>query len=128
MEIWRNIKNYEELYEVSNQGNVRSKDRMDASGHKRKGILRKQNKDKDGYYTIVLCKDGKVKSYKVHRLVAEAFIENPYNKPEIDHINTDREDNRVENLKWVTSKENSNNPYSINNYKKGQRNRFNVCS
>lgn len=77
-----------------------------------------------GYYTFILCKDGKIRSLKAHRLVAEAFIPNEDNKPEIDHINTIRSDNRVENLRWATSKENSNNPLSLNNYSMGQKKRF----
>lgn len=111
-EDWKDIKDYEGLYQVSNMGNVRSTDRyVNNNGglEFRKGRLLKLSNNK-GYIQVVLCKDGKTKTYKVHRLVAETFILNIDNKPFIDHINTDRTDNRVDNLRWVTKIENMNNP------------------
>jgi len=63
----------------------------------------------NGYYRIGLTKNGKQKNFKVHRLVAKAFIPNPDNKPCIDHINRKRQDNRIENLRWATYKENNMN-------------------
>lgn len=111
-EIWKPIKNYEELYEVSSLGRVRSLDRetIDSMGRKQyfKGKVLKPQYDRYGYLYVPLNKSGK-KKFKVHRLVAEAFIPNPDNKPCVDHINTNKEDNSVENLRWVTEKENSNN-------------------
>ena len=68
--------------------------------------------DAFGYPTIKLYKNGKKKWYKIHRIVALAFIPNPENKQCIDHINTNKKDNRVENLRWCTVKENVNNPLS----------------
>lgn len=131
MEIWKAINGYEGLYEVSNLGNVRSLDRKCTFKGKvsiRKGCLLKKRIDRYGYYYFILCKDGKIKNFRAHRLVAEAFIPNEENKTQIDHINTIRTDNRVENLRWVTSKENSNNPLSLNNYSMGQKKRFGlVC-
>jgi hypothetical protein len=62
-----------------------------------------------GYLKVDLCKDGERKTHSIHRLVAEQYIPNPDNKPEVDHIYRDRKDNRVENLQWVTSSENSQN-------------------
>ena len=97
---WLSIKSFEGLYEVSNKGNVRN-----AKTLKSLCIY----KDDLGYMRVDLYKDGKRTYKKVHRLVAEAFIPNPENKPEVDHINTDKSDNRVENLRWVTRKENNNN-------------------
>lgn len=64
-----------------------------------------------GYLTLSLSKNGKVTKYRVHRLVAEAFIPNPENKLKVDHINAVRTDNKVANLRWVTSKENAHNPH-----------------
>lgn len=75
--------------------------------------LLKPTKDKDGYLYYVLCVNGIRKTIKAHRLVAMAFIENPLNKPSIDHINGIKTDNHVENLRWVTNKENSNNPITL---------------
>ena len=68
----------------------------------------KPYKTKEGYMRVCLYKDGKVKKFYVHRLLAIAFIPNPENKPCIDHINGIRDDNRLENLRWVTYKENAN--------------------
>ena len=68
----------------------------------------KTSKDGKGYMKICLYKDGKRKTFKVHRLLAIAFIPNPQNKPFIDHINGIKHDNRLENLRWVTHQENMN--------------------
>ena len=104
MEIWKEIKGYEGLYEVSSEGRVKS------TG-KKKGIMRPGTSK--GYLKVGLTKDGIRSMFRVHRLVAEAFIPNPDNKPEVDHINGDRKDNRVENLRWMTHKENNNNPVTL---------------
>lgn len=112
-EIWRPIKDYEGLYEVSNMGNVRSVDRyVMHDNHYRflKGKPIKSFPNLRGYLRVRLCKNSKAKNYFVHRLVAEAFMPNPNDLPFIDHINTIRDDNRVENLRWCSQKENCNNP------------------
>ena len=118
-EIWKPIKDFEGYYEVSNIGRVRS------LNYKRtgKGKILKNIEDYKGYLEVVLTKNGKRKQFKVHRLVAEAFIPNPENKPCIDHINTIKSDNRVENLRWVTYKENSNNEKTLEKFK-GENHHF----
>ena len=105
IEIWKPIEGYDN-YMVSNLGRVKS------LNYRRTGKeqLLKNKIDKDGYFYVCLCKDGKTKAYKTHRLVASAFIPNTENKPCVDHINTDITDNRVDNLRWCTQKENCNNP------------------
>lgn len=108
MEEWRDIEGYEGKYMVSNMGKVKSLDYHRTGKEK---ILR-PGKDRYGYLYVILWKNNKQKIFLVHRLVAYAFIDNPENKKQIDHINTIRYDNRVDNLHWVTHKENMNNPIS----------------
>ena len=99
MEIWKDIKGYEGLYEVSNQGNIRSL---------KTGKLRKPTNN-FGYLRINLCKNNVVKFHMVHRLVAEAFIENnDPNLTQVNHKNENKQDNRVENLEWCDAKYNNN--------------------
>ena len=117
MEIWKEIKGYEGLYEVSSEGRVRSLDRLVYDKTHRcyrslKGVILVNRKGQH-YYQVNLCKNGIRKQLYVHRLVAETFLSNPDNKPEIDHINTNYLDNRVENLRFVTHTENMNNPESV---------------
>lgn len=115
-EIWKNIDDYEGLYQISSIGKLKRTEGYDSRGHYRKEKILKPKIDKDGYYEYALSKNGKVRYFRAHRLVAEAFIPNPENKPCIDHINCIRSDNRIENLKWCTNKENHNNPLSIVNH------------
>lgn len=91
MEIWKIIKGYENLYEVSNKGNVRS--------IKRKMLLKPFDNGL-GYLRVWLYKKNKRELFYIHRLVAETFIPNPNNLPEVNHINEDKTDNRVENLEY----------------------------
>jgi hypothetical protein len=117
MEIWRNIKGLEGKYQISSEGRVRSLDRIveyfsskknDIVYQHTKGRILKTARGKDGYLQTSLGKG--IKNQKIHRLVGEAFIPNPDNMPEIDHINGDNTDNRVENLRWTDRKGNMNNP------------------
>lgn len=105
MEI-KDIEGFEN-YQITDDGRVWSK--------KRKIFLSQVLTN--GYKQIILYKDGVYNNKKIHRLVAETFIPNPDNKPEVDHINGDRADNRVENLRWCTHKENCNNLTTIKRYK-----------
>ena len=118
-EIWKDIEGYEGLYQVSNNGFIRSLDKFDSIGRRIKGKHIKTQESRFGYYRVSLCREGKVTTHSVHRLVAQTFIPNTDNKPEIDHINTNRTDNRVENLRWVTRKENNENPLTKIHKKRG---------
>ena len=121
-EIWKPVVGYEGLYEVSSYGRVRSLDRIDSNNHPLKGVILKPYISNSGYLLVGLYKQQKRDRKLLHRLVAEAFIPNPDNKPEIDHINTIKTDNTVflnedgsinyekTNLRWTTRKENINNP------------------
>lgn len=108
-ELWMPVKGYECKYEVSNYGNVVSLNYRQTGERHPLSI----KTGKDGYLRVTLCKKCICKSILVHRLVAEAFIPNPENKPFVDHIDTDRKNNCVLNLKWCNRKENANNPITL---------------
>lgn len=99
-EIWKDIEEYEGIYQVSNLGNVRNN----------KSKIIKSRVTKSGYVIIDLNKEGKKKTKYIHRLVAEAFIPNPDNKPCVDHLDTNKQNNEVDNLRWVNHSENMLNP------------------
>nr|WP_312578233.1 NUMOD4 domain-containing protein [Sedimentibacter sp.] len=96
-EIWKDVKGYEGLYQVSNLGRIKSI---------RNNIILKQRLDKDGYCIINLSNNGMQKHYRVHRLVAETFITNDNAKPQVNHLDGNKTNNYTSNLEWVTGKEN----------------------
>ena len=107
METWKDIKGYEGYYQISDLGNVRSVDRFDGV-HERKGSILKPNLKQNGYMQVGLRKHSTRKWFGIHRLVAIHFIENPDNKPQVNHIDGNKQNNSVNNLEWVTEKENQN--------------------
>lgn len=101
MEVWKNIEGYEGLYQVSNMGRVKSL-------KQNKERILKQAVTNDGYLRVGLYAGYKRKMFAVHRLVCQAFHENPDNKPEVNHIDEDKTNNNAVNLEWCTRKENVN--------------------
>jgi len=99
MEIWKDIKGYEGLYQISNLGNVKSLFRYKKT---LKPFFRKQ------YFSVNLSKNNNFKTFTVHRLVAENFIINPENKLQVNHIDGNKLNNNIDNLEWNTAKENTN--------------------
>lgn len=99
--IWKDVYEYDN-YEVSNTGLIRSK---------KSNKLRKVFISDNGYPVITLSKNNKAKTFKLHRIIANAFIPNPDNKPLINHIDSNKQNYSIENLEWCTSKENSKHAY-----------------
>lgn len=111
-EVWRDIPNFR-MYQVSNLGRVKRKTHEKFhSGNKRLVFypeqIMKQSRDKNGYLIITLKGELAKKTLRVHRLVAFAFIPNPNNYEAVNHLNENKQDNRVENLMWASAKENAN--------------------
>lgn len=103
-EIWKDIKGYEGLYQISNYGNVKSLKRK-INKRKCEEIIKKPSLSGKGYYKVSLCKYGNIKYYYIHYLVANAFIKNDKKKPTVDHIDRNKLNNNVNNLRWATYKE-----------------------
>lgn len=122
--IWGDVVGYEGIYEVSNNGLVRSLDKtiVNSLGRKRlyKGRTIKPFIDKDGYEIVTLSHKGIKKKFKVHRLVAFAFIQNLEEKPEVNHKDGNKRNNHYDNLEWSTGKENTNHAFKtgLNNNKR----------
>ena len=109
-ELWKAIDEYEGYYEVSNFGRVRSLDRVviDTLGrsHHRKGKVKAQTLNTDGYLTVNLSKDGSDKRVRVHILVGKAFVDGYFDGAEINHIDCDRTNNHFSNLEWISHSNN----------------------
>ena len=114
MEEWRDIEGYEGLYQISNKGRVKS---LNYRMTRKEGILKPN--DTQGYLQIRLCKNKNHKHYYVHRLVADAFIPNSNNLPEVNHKDEDKHNNCVDNLEWCTSQYNAN--YGTRNVRCGSK-------
>jgi hypothetical protein len=113
-EEWRYVANTNNRYLVSNMG------RLLTTGYKnsKRCSIMKPAKDANGYYRTMMLLNGKLKTVKLHRVVAEAWIENPLNKLQVNHINFERDDNRVSNLEWATPSENALHSYNNGRIKK----------
>ena len=106
-EIWKDIKGYEGLYQISNLGRIKSLPRTNKNRKVKKETMKVFTKLPKGYLKVGLNKEGKTKYCFVHRLVAEHFIPNLENKPCVNHKDCNTSNNCVENLEWVTHKENN---------------------
>ena len=127
-EKWRDVKGYEGLYKVSDTGKIRSVGRYKQAGNQYRsfsywvrGRELRFSTDKDGYSITSLTKDGVKKNFKVHRIVAEAFIPNEESKPLINHKDSDRANNSLYNLEWCTAKENAVHASEEGNLTKGEQ-------
>lgn len=110
-EEWKEMKGYEGLYYISNKGRVRSRVRRGGGG-----LMKLSTNKQTGYRTVNVCKNQKHKNFTIHRLLAIHFIPNPEDLPLVDHIDRDRTNNDLSNLRWCSHKTNS-----INNVKHIQR-------
>lgn len=118
-EIWKPIKGYEDTYEVSNYGRVKSLSRL-AAPNKATGVrqqlperIMKLTLTQYGYMKVKLFDGSSQKCFQVHRLVALAFVDNPFNKPYIDHLDGNKINNYYKNLEWVTCAENNQRAYDL---------------
>ena len=113
-ELWKDVKNYEGLYQVSTLGRVRSLDKYidvkirNVDKVLKRGKILKPVYDKNGYLKVFLCKNGKGTYFRVHRLVAKTFIPNPDNLPCVNHKDEDKTNNYPYNLEWCTDEYNKN--------------------
>jgi hypothetical protein len=107
-EQWKTVKDYEGFYEVSNLGEVKSLGRLDSRGHHLKEKLLSPGKTENGYLFVTLYKNGVGKTFKIHRLVYSTFVEEIPEDMQVNHIDEDKENNRVDNLNLMTPKQNSN--------------------
>lgn len=113
-EIWRDIPRYLGIYQISNMGRFKSLDRVVSNQYgsfiKKEAILKSVSTI---YEVVITCVNNVKKTESIHRLMAEAFIENPLNLPQINHIDGNKLNNKLENLEWVTRSQNQKHAYSI---------------
>lgn len=115
-EVWKSVAGYEGLYSVSNYGRIKSLEKTVQGTDGKIRVLKPRIKKyaiSNGYPVVSLCKDSITRVKFVHRIIALAFLPNPEHKPNVDHINRNTLDFRLENLRWTTQKENMNNPNSV---------------
>ena len=107
-EIWKDVVGYEGLYKVSNKGNIHSLERLNSRGRKCGGRMLKPRHHAGGYLRVSLYENGIKKDELVHRLVLEAFVENPNNLPEVNHKDENPSNNELSNLEWCDARHNNN--------------------
>lgn len=129
VEMWKDVPGYEGHYQVSNMGRIKSIERIsirnngkseNAKYHLKERILNIQTQTQ-GYSQIVLSKNGIRKTFRLHVLVAKLFVENPFKKTYVNHIDGNKKNNKASNLEWVTAKENIAHAYKtglVNHYKR----------
>jgi hypothetical protein len=111
MEVWKDIPGYEGKYQVSNHGRVKSLPKIKGRGigYVTSERIIRHSINSRGYCNIILCKNGKTETFALHRLVAENFIDNAMNLPEVDHKDRNKANNRADNLRWATRVDNNSN-------------------
>lgn len=125
-EQWKEIEDFPD-YMVSNKGRIWTKTRIikrPSGNYLRKGGFMKGRDDTHGYLTVNIRNEKQIKNFKIHRIVAKAFLDNTLNKREVNHINGIKTDNRVTNLEWVTSKENKTHAWKYGFYTKQDRSKL----